>query len=616
MVFKLTYTDKRKRIALTVLAFILSVLFAVLIGNIRVNASDFKFQKSKITLAEGNVKKLNLMYNGVEYFQDTDAFDYWSYFYSSDESVVRVDYTGTITCVGTGTAVITACYDEFSATCTIKVKANKLKVSETELVLYSGQSKDIKISGIKKLKEFNATYQVLNSIDDYSWTDAPTIKSNGKGSFTVTAGKKGDYEIRLIGIQKSGKQYSKKITLHTVETGPARQDICVATGYKNSLEMVNSTLTSVSIVRWTVGNYTWYPEDLTESCPITVDSSGTFYASEDADNVIAIYLINFETDDGTQLTQTVSVSTYNPDYEPFSDYLWVGQTYDPKIINGRYSSKVVCTSSNPSVLGTDSSGRLIPLKQGTAEVTIWVDGKVFKDKVKIVDINVDGNNILTWPGANFSFTVTGAPDDMEIKYTSSNTDVATISKKGKLKVKKRGFTMVTVSVDGYEYYYTVNVASETSVKAVIAASEVVGISEYSQSRRMEEGYYDCSSLVWRSYAKAGLKLKNESYAPTAADLAEYLEQNGYTISYGELPVSELLPGDILFSRTPGSYNDRYMNIDHVAMYYSTNNLYVVDDGYSGETLEGSGTIVHAGSGGVKFGSYPSYMNIVMIARLK
>ena len=148
MVFKLTYTDKRKRIALTVLAFVLFVLFAVLIGNTSVKASDFKFKKSKITLAEGNVKKLNLVYNGVEYFQDTEAFDYWSYFYSSDESVARVDYGGTVTCVGTGTAVITACHDGFEATCKIKVKANKLKVSETELVLYSGQSKDIKISGI------------------------------------------------------------------------------------------------------------------------------------------------------------------------------------------------------------------------------------------------------------------------------------------------------------------------------------------------------------------------------------------------------------------------------------------------------------------------------------
>ena len=193
-----------------------------------------------------------------------------------------------------------------------------------------------------------------------------------------------------------------------------------------------------------------------------------------------------------------------------------------------------------------------------------------------------------------------------------------------MKVKKMGFTKITVSIGEYDYYYTVNVSGETQVKAALAAASVVGKATYSQDKRMEEGYYDCSSLVWRSYAEAGLKIKNKDYAPTAADLAKYLEEQGYAISYSAISADELLPGDILFSSTPGSSNGRYMNIDHVAMYYSTNASSNDKPYYEGQygsdvyKKYGFGVIVHAGSrgGGVYYSEYPSYLNIVMIARIK
>ena len=596
--------------------------FILIMGSAGAQAADkLKFKKSKVNLYEGNIYKLNLVYGDTEYFQDTDEFDWWSYFNSSDENVARVDYMGNVVCVGTGTSVITVYHNDMVATCTVNVKANKLTLSEDEITLYSDQSCEVKMGGVKGLKNYSYDYRILDSIDDYSYTDAPSVVIGDKGKFIIAAGKKGDYEIRLVGIKKNGTQYSKKLILHTIEAGPDRRDISVAVGYMNNLKMVNSEIVSVDLVRWYDGTLTYYPEDEDMVCPIKSNGLGEFTADEDAQNVTATFQVNYQTEDGTELSTTITVSTYDPDYEPFSDYLWVGQSYAPKIINERYSTLVVCTSLDPDVLTIGEDGRLIPLKGGSARIKIWVDGKEFTDTVNVVDINVNGNNILTWPGTNFSFNVTGAPDDMKITYSSSNPDIANISKKGKLKVKKFGFTLVTVNVGGYEYYYTVNVATELAVKAALAASEVVGKATYSQDRRMEEGYYDCSSLVWRSYEKAGLKIKNESYAPTAADLAQYLDENGYTISYSELPAEELLPGDLLFSTTPGSSNGRFKNIDHAAMYYSTNGVYHdIDgyDGYAGTYDMGYGTIVHAGSrgGGVYFSEYPSYLNIVLIARIK
>jgi len=62
-----------------------------------------------------------------------------------------------------------------------------------------------------------------------------------------------------------------------------------------------------------------------------------------------------------------------------------------------------------------------------------------------------------------------------------------------------------------------------------------------------------------------------------------------------------------------------MKIDHVAMYYSTEDLYEISSdeySYYPADSDGYGTIVHAGKngGGVYFSGYP-YGSVVLIARI-
>ena len=77
---------------------------------------------------------------------------------------------------------------------------------------------------------------------------------------------------------------------------------------------------------------------------------------------------------------------------------------------------------------------------------------------------------------------------------------------------------------------------------------------YSQARRFDEGYYDCSSFVLRMYKEFGLDLPG-----TAAEQGRYCAEQGMIISQ-----KDLRPGDLIFY----SYekNGRYKNISHVAMY--------------------------------------------------
>lgn len=98
-------------------------------------------------------------------------------------------------------------------------------------------------------------------------------------------------------------------------------------------------------------------------------------------------------------------------------------------------------------------------------------------------------------------------------------------------------------------------AGESGNAAVQAALNAVG-SGYSQSRRDDPGWYDCSSLVYRSYAAAGITYLN---GMDAASEAECLVNKGMTVSY-----SELQPGDLIFYSY--SANGKYRNISHVAIY--------------------------------------------------
>ena len=141
--------------------------------------------------------------------------------------------------------------------------------------------------------------------------------------------------------------------------------------------------------------------------------------------------------------------------------------------------------------------------------------------------------------------------------------------------------------------------------------------KYSQDRRMEDGYFDCSALVWRAYKAADYYLAGETkYAPTAADLAKKLESDGKAIAYEYVDASELMPGDLIFYSS--SSNGRYKNIDHVAMYYAAGNLGYSEFGYDYyyDSEYNAGIMIHATSPSVHMTNYSDYIpyRIVMICR--
>ena len=108
---------------------------------------------------------------------------------------------------------------------------------------------------------------------------------------------------------------------------------------------------------------------------------------------------------------------------------------------------------------------------------------------------------------------------------------------------------------------------------------------------MQKGYYDCSSLVWRSYAPVKIYFGDRHYAPVAANEAKYLVKHKKTVAVKNINrLNKLRPGDLLFFK--GNKNGRYKNIYHVAIYM----------GQQGESYDGKvysyGRMIHANGSSV------------------
>lgn len=237
-----------------------------------------------------------------------------------------------------------------------------------------------------------------------------------------------------------------------------------------------------------------------------------------------------------------------------------------------------------------------PKKAGSYTVKITIDGKKFTFKVyarklyfsrnsKTIADGVDANNwsktwiqnqsmLALYKGESVTLNIKGKTSNSKVKYKSSNKSVAAINSKGKVTAKGLGYATITATVDNINITYEVGVSYKTAIQALRYAAKYYG-STYSQSKRMQTGYYDCSSYVWRSYASAKKYLQTKSYAPTAADLAKWCNSNGYMISSGTVDINKLLPGDLIFWIGTNN-NGRYRNIYHVEMYQGMNRAITVN----------------------------------------
>lgn len=245
---------------------------------------------------------------------------------------------------------------------------------------------------------------------------------------------------------------------------------------------------------------------------------------------------------------------------------------DPKkhLPSNVYDDELSCTSSN-SEMYVDaymSDGNTIIVNvQGTGKttVTLVINEKKFKVKLHVIAVGINKNSLLLPAGQTSQLKLSGLKEG--IKWSSSNPGVVKVSRDGTVKALRNGNAVIKAKVGDISLGCAVSVVSQNRYKAICKAVSIAKTSSYSQPKRMQKGYYDCSSLTWTAYKQAGISFGNSYYAPVAADQAKWCVQKKQNIKGGlstsNIRNMRLNAGDLMFEE--GENNGRYRNIYHVEM---------------------------------------------------
>ena len=120
--------------------------------------------------------------------------------------------------------------------------------------------------------------------------------------------------------------------------------------------------------------------------------------------------------------------------------------------SGREGAVLTYSSSDAKIVSVDAEGNVTPLKAGTATITVKASAKNYKDATASVNVtvikkvlNVKKTSVTKTEG-NKAFSLGGKTNvKATVTYKTSNKNVATVNKKGKVTVKGPGRAVITVT---------------------------------------------------------------------------------------------------------------------------------------------------------------------------
>lgn len=234
------------------------------------------------------------------------------------------------------------------------------------------------------------------------------------------------------------------------------------------------------------------------------------------------------------------------------------------------NSEFTYSSTNPDMsVGCSLKDNVLIIESGSEGKTVLrvtINGKVFEIPITITRLEISKRSYVGSKGKTFRLSIKGTRE--KVVWRSSNPKVVKTAGSGTVRMRKNGNAVITAEVAGHKLGCAVSVISPKLLRVVKRAKYIGENWKYSQPKRMQNGYYDCSALVWKSYSRMGKKLGMANYAPVAADLAKWCKKHGkvLTKSYTRQHIQKMKfrPGDLMFET--GQDNGRYKGIYHVEMF--------------------------------------------------
>jgi uncharacterized protein YjdB len=411
---------------------------------------------------------------------------------STNTKVATVDSNGLVTLLSSGTVSIVATSDDnpsATAYCNITVglSVTSIKLDDTKKTMYVGDT--------TRLSYLMTPTNASNKGVTWTSTDNSVVSVDAGGLLKANAA-----GVAIIILKTSDGAYMSTCTITVVQK--ATGIVFDVTDLELFVDQTHQIKVSVTPANSTDYSLTWESAD---NAIATVDNQGNVTGKANGKTIIIA-----KTSIGTVIYCNVTVKARPTGMQlNFTEKtIVIGESFTLKasIIPSSASQQVTYnfTSSKTSVATVAANGTVKGLKGGTSIITVKTsDGKYSELCVvtvveRVTSIKLNKTSLRLGLGKNTTITATvktNAATNPKLKWTSSNTKIATVDANGKVTGKKLGTVTITAAAqDG------------SGVKATASVRVVRAVTSISLNKT------SVTTVVGRTYKlKATVRPSNATY---------------------------------------------------------------------------------------------------------
>ena len=475
----------------------------------------------------------------------TDVSEAKVSYLSSDSNIATVSSNGTVTAKASGSIIITASTENgLKETCKVTVKkmATSVTLNKTAITLGVGETFDLNETIPSDTAAYNRDYYTNNSAIATVQKSGGLIKAVASGTTTVY--------VKL----SNGKTASCTVTVKNMATSVTLNKTAITLGVGETFDL-NETIPS--------GTAAYYRDYYTNNSAIATvqKSGGLIKAVAPGSTTVYVKLNNGKT---ASCTVTVKAMATSVTLNKTSITLGVGETFDfnSSIPSGTAAYYRYFYTNNSAIATIEKRGGLmkavapgsttiyVKLNNGkTATCTVTVKAMATSVTLNAKSLNLEIGNTYT-----LKATIPSGTAAYYKTFSSSNTNVATVSSSGVVTAKNAGTAKITVKLNnGASATCTVYVkksldATEREMEALInqyrqslglkPLTVTVGLQEAADIRAEEICQYfshtrpngtNCFSVLKElgiSYKKSGECLAGY-YSDPATTLTQWKNSSGH-----------------------------------------------------------------------------------------
>lgn len=356
---------------------------------------------------------------------------------TSDKTVATVS-GGRVTGKNTGTAIITATANGVSATCEVTVIKDALSISEEKVLLYTGETKQIRSNATgKEVVVWESSNDNVVTVDEKGKLTAvgegtATIRISLSNAAAGTVSRDTTDTCEVTVKDSRMEIYNEEVSLKTKGTDKTCILSYQVTGRKNTVKWTTSNSKVVSV----------------SGGKLTAKSVGTATVTATAN--------------GVSDTVEVTVSAYEPtitlSQNEYTLYTKKGNTYTLRATIDGPVKKAVWESSRPEV-ATVVNGKVTAVGEGETIITATANDVVAECRITVKESKVilETENITMDKGETTQLAADVVGYSQSLSYASTNTKVVTV-RNGVLTAKNYGEADIKVTANGVTSLCHVKVA--------------------------------------------------------------------------------------------------------------------------------------------------------------